>query len=133
MKKPQLGIFYLLVKTNKRTSNVQWRPVISNNRKAIENISGFLKFYLKNVALTIPHLLEGTRYFLELTRNVDQIPENALLVSFDVVGLCPHIAHDKCVEIMCHFLDKRKDESISSESLYRKASESLSSKCNAKA
>ena len=107
--------------------------MISNKRKAIENISGFLKFYLKNIVLTIPHLLEDTRYFLQLTRNVDQTPENALLVSFDVVGLFPHIAHDQGVEIMCHFLDKREDESVSSESLYRKASESLSSKCNAKA
>ena len=49
-----------------------------------------------------------------------------------MVGLFPHIAHDQGVEIMCHFLDKREDESVSSESLYRKASGSLSSKCNAK-
>ena len=41
------------------------------------------------------------------------MPENSLLVSFDVVGLYPHIPSDQGVEFMRRFLDKRKDQSAS--------------------
>ena len=53
--------------------------------------------------------------------NIGDIPENALLVSFDVVGLYPHIPHDQGVEIMRRFLDKREDQSVSSESICKLA------------
>ena len=55
---------------------------------------------------------------------LDQIgdaPQNALLISFDVVALYPHIPHDQGVEIMRSFLDKREDQSVSSESLCKLA------------
>ena len=44
-----------------------------------------------------------------------------LLVSFDVVGLYPHIRHDQGVEIVRCFLDKREDQSVSSETLCKLA------------
>ena len=59
-KKPQLGRFYLLPKVHKRTFNVPGRPVISNN---------------------------GTRDFLRRLNDLPEIPENTILVTFDVVGL----------------------------------------------
>ena len=64
VKKPQLGRFYLLSKAHKRTMNVPGRPVISNNGTATERILSFLDFHLKNIILTIPHVLEDTRVFL---------------------------------------------------------------------
>ena len=100
MKKPQLGRFYLLPKIHKRTPNVPGRPVISNNGRATENISTFLDFHLKNIVSTIPHTLEDTRDFLQRLNQISDIPENTLLVSFDVVGLYPHIPHHQGVKIM---------------------------------
>ena len=85
-KKPRMGRFYLLPKIHKRTSNVPGRPVISNNGTATESISAFLDFHLKNIVSTIPHILEDTRNFLQRYQ-IGDIPKNALLVSFDVVGL----------------------------------------------
>ena len=117
MKKPQLGRFYLLPKIHKRTSNVPGHPVISNNGTATENISAFLDFHLKNKVSTIPHVLEDTRDFLQRLNQIGDIPENVLLVSFDVVGLYPYIPHNQGVEIMRRFLDKREDQSVPSESL----------------
>ena len=58
---------------------------------------------------------------MQRLNQIGDIPENALLVSFDVVGLYPHIPHDQVVEIMRRFLDKREDESVSSESLCKLA------------
>ena len=95
--------------------------MISNNGTATENISAFLDFHLKNIVSTIPHTLEDTRDFLQRLNQIGDIPENALLVSFDVVGLYPHKPHDQGVKIMWRFLDKREDQSVSSESLCKLA------------
>ena len=94
--------------------------MISNNGTATENISAFLDFHLKNIVSTIPHTLEDTRDFLQRLNQIGDIPGNALLVSFDVVGLYQHIPHEG-VEIMRRFLDKREDQSVSSESLCKLA------------
>ena len=95
--------------------------MISNNGTATESISAFLDFHLKNIVSTIPHILEDTRDFLQHLNNIGDIPENALLVSFDVVGLYRHIRHDQGVEIVRCFLDKREDQSVSSERLCKLA------------
>ena len=50
-----------------------------------------------------------------------EIPENAYLVSFDVVGLYARIPHEEGLEIIKYFLDNREDQSVSSENLYRLA------------
>ena len=64
--------------------------MISTNGTATENITAFLDFHLKNIVSTILHVLEDTRDFLQCLNQIGNIPENALLVSFDVVGLYPH-------------------------------------------
>ena len=116
-KKPQLGRFYLLLKIHKRTFNVPGRPVISNNGIATENISAFLDFYLKPIVQTIPHILEGTRDFICRLNHLPEIPENAILVTFDVVGLYPNIPHEESIEIMKTFLNERDNKPVSTESL----------------
>ena len=117
VKKPQLGRFYLLPKIHKRTFNVPGRPVISNNGTATENISEFLDFHLKQIIPTIPHILEDTRDFLVRLNNLPDIPKEAILVSFDVVGLYPHIPHEEGIEIMKSYLEKRKHQNVTTSSL----------------
>ena len=48
-----------------------------------------------------------------------EVPGNAYLVPFDAVGLYPYIPHEEGLEILKCFLDKRKDQSVSSENLCR--------------
>ena len=117
VKNPQLGRFYLLPKIHKRTMNVPGRPVISNNGTATERISEYLDFHLKQIVPEIPHILEDTRDFLKRIADLSDIPENAILVSFDVIGLYPHIPHDDGLKFMKMFLDNRKDKTVSTESL----------------
>ena len=64
IKRPLLGRLYLLSKIHKRTSKVPGQPVISNNGSATENISALVDFHLKTIVSTVPHILEGARYFL---------------------------------------------------------------------
>ena len=121
VKKLQLGRFYLLPKIHKRTMNVLGRPAISNNEAAAERISSFLDCHLKNIIPTIPHILEDTREFLYKIEQLQNIPLGTLLVSFDVVGLYPHIPHDEGLQIMKKYLDKSEDQSVRSENLYKLA------------
>ena len=66
---------YLLPKINKRFYDVPGRPVISNCGTPTE-------IYIKD-----------TGDFLNKIKNINAIPENAILVTADVVGLYPSIPH----------------------------------------
>ena len=114
-------ILLLAIQMMQRISNIPRHPVILNNRTATENISGFLDFHLKNIVSTILHILRGTRDFLQRLNQIGDISENALLVSFDLVGLYSHISYNQGVKIMRRFLDKRENRSVSSESLFKLA------------
>ena len=131
MKKPQLGRFYVLPKIHKRRSNVPDRPAISSNgpATATENISSFLHFHLKAIISTIPHILGDTRDFLLPLNQLRDISGNALLVTFDAVGLYPHIPHKEGLKTMKRYLDKREDQSLSSDSLYKLAKIILKHNC----
>ena len=128
MKRPQLGRFYLLSKIYKRTSNVPRKPIIANiwywkwywNRK-YSWFSWFLPQNHCSVVLTVLHILQDTRDFSSRLNELCEIPKNAYLVSFDVVGLHPHIPHERGLEILKYFLDKREDQLVSSENLCRLA------------
>ena len=117
VKHPQLGIFYLLPKIHKRITNVPGRPVISNNGTATERISEYLDYHLKRIIPEVPHILEDTRDLLNRIKDLSDIPDDAILVSFDVVGLYPHIPHDDGLKFLKKFLDGRRDKSVSTESL----------------
>ena len=93
--------------------------MISNNGTATENISAFLDFHLRNIVSTIPHILEDTRDFLQCLNQIGDIPENALLVSFHVVHLYLTIKVSKLCRVS--FLNKREDQSVSSESFCKLA------------
>ena len=117
VKRPQLGRFYLLPKIHKRKTNVLGRSVISNNQTATENISSFLDFHLKNIVPTIPHILEDTKDFLKRINDIGEIPSGSLLVTFNVVGLYPHIPHEEGIETMKKYLNLREDQSVFTNSL----------------
>ena len=117
MKRTQLSRFYLWPKIHKRTSNVSGRHVISYNWSTTKNIFAFLGFLLNSIVSAIPHILEYTRDFLQRLDQIGDIPENDLLVSFDVGGLYLHMPHDQGVKIMRWFLDKCENQLVLTQSL----------------
>ena len=48
---------------------------------------------------------------------IKDLPEDSLLVSFDVVRLYPHIPHEEGFEIMKEFLNQREVKDISTKGL----------------
>ena len=40
-----------------------------------------------------------------------------MIVSFDVVGLYPHVPHEEGIETMAEYLETREDKTVSTKSL----------------
>ena len=89
-KTTNLGKFYLLPKIHKRLENVPGRPIISNCEVPNEKASEFLDFYLKSI------MQNGASYIKDSNdvKSKIDIPNDALLVTADVVGLYPSIPHE---------------------------------------
>ena len=88
---------------------------------ATENISAFVEYHLSSIIPSISRILKDTTDFLNRINNINSVPENAFLVTFDVVGLYPHIPHQEGIAAMRHYLDKRVNKDISTDSLCRLA------------
>ena len=94
-----LGKLYLLPKLHKRQSDVPGRSVISNCDTPTEKVSEFLDFHLKPIMRIGNSCMRDSSHFLEKIKNIRSVPDNALLVTSDVVGLYPSIPTSDLVEI----------------------------------
>ena len=56
--------------------------------------------------------IKDTGDFLDKTRNINAIPENAILVTADVIGLYQSIPHQAGLEALRETLDKRKTHKV---------------------
>ena len=88
-----LGKLYLLSKTHKRLFNVPGRPVISNCGTPTEKESEFLDSHLKTIMQESRSYIKDSADFINKFGQIGSIPENAILVTADVVGLYPIIPH----------------------------------------
>ena len=75
----------LLPKIHKRLSNVPGRPVISNFGTPTEKVSEFLDHHLKPIMQNGLSYIRDSQHFLEKIKTIGSVPENAILVTADVV------------------------------------------------
>ena len=115
--KPKLGRFYLLPKIHKRLHNVPVRAGTSNSGFFTENISAFLEYQLKSLSQKNKSFIKGTNDFLKKLNELRDLPDDFILSTIDVVGLYPNILHKEGLEAIRKVLDKREDQTISTESL----------------
>ena len=59
--------------------------------------------------------------FIKKTRTLDSIPENAYLVTADIVDLYPSIPHEAGLKALREVLDKREEHTIPTSGLIRMA------------
>ena len=91
-------IFYLLPKIHK--PGTPGRPIISGCNSPAANLSTYIDFYLKPIVKQLPSYIQDTTHFLRTLRSVNgRIPQNSILVTFDVKSLYTNIPHDE--EITC--------------------------------
>ena len=80
------------------------RPVISGCNTPTEKISEFVDYHLKPLIASIPSFVKDKNDFLHKLVDIDTLPEGAIKVSIDVVGLYPHIPHDEGLDAIRHAL-----------------------------
>ena len=97
LQRSQVGRFYLLPRICNRIFNVPGRQVISKYSTSTET-STYLDYHLKSLFPSIPHIIMDNQDFLRGINQINSILKDAILVSFDVVGLYPHIPHDEEME-----------------------------------
>ena len=98
---------YLLPKIHKRLHNVPGRPVISNCGSPTEKCSEFLDHHLKPIMQKGWSYIKDSGDFINKTKNLSIIPDNAILVTADVVGLYPSIPHEAGLRALREALDKQ--------------------------
>ena len=116
-----LGKMYLLPKIHKRLSDVPGRPVISNCGMPTEKVSEFLDYELKPVMQKGKSYIRDSGHFLEKIKNISTLPENAILVTADVVGLYPSIPHQAGLSALKEALENRSVKKIPTENLIKMA------------
>ena len=83
----KLEKLYSFPKINKRLAKVPGRPVISNYGTSTDKVSEYLDFLLKPVLEDGWSYIKDTGDFLNKIILLGKIPEGAILVTADVVGL----------------------------------------------
>ena len=94
-KSASFGKMYLLPKIFRTLDNVPDRPIISNCGSPAEKTSEFLRHHLQPIIKAALSYIKETNDFLSKLKNLGKIPENAFVVTTDVVGLYLSIPHNE--------------------------------------
>ena len=114
-----LGKLYLLPKIHKRLENVPGRPVMSSCGTPTEKVSEFLDYRLKPVMQTSQSYIKDSGDFLKKIKNLGSLPENAILVTADVVDLYPSRPHETGLQALKEELENRNHKEISTDKLLK--------------
>ena len=107
-----LGKLYLLPKIHKSLENGPGRPVISNCGTPTEKVSEFLDHHLKPVMQSGKSYIKDSGHILEKIKTLGCIPDNAILVTVNVVGLYPSIPDQAGLIALKEALDKNLSKKI---------------------
>ena len=61
--------------------------------------------------------IRDSQHFLEKIKTIGSVPKNVILVTADVMGLCPHIPHQTGLKALKEALEKRDIKKIPTEDL----------------
>ena len=65
--------------------------------------------------------IKNSGNFIKKTNNLNSIPKNVILLTANVVGLCPSIPHEVDLRALREALDKRDERTIPTEGLLKMA------------
>ena len=112
-----LGELYLLPKTHKGLFKVPGRLVIPNCDTPTEKVSEFLDSELKSVMEEGWSYIKDSGDFINKLKNIGHNPQDAIMVTADVVSLYPSIFHDARLDALRKALDNRENKKISADDL----------------
>ena len=115
------GKLYLLPKIHKRLSNVPGRPVHSNCGVPTEKVSEFLDSHMRPIMRSDWSYIKDSENFINKSRKLGKILDNAILVTVVAVALHPNIPNNVELRALKEALDKRKQNKIPTEDLVQMA------------
>ena len=100
---PRIPEFYTLTKIHKKIP--VGRPIMSGSSGPTERISSFVDSLLQPIAKKQKSYIKDTTDFINFVESI-KLPENAILVSFDVTALYTNIPQEEGINIVCSHYDK---------------------------
>ena len=116
-----VGKLYLLPRIHKRLSNVPRRPVISNCGTPTKKVLKYLDHHFQPVMEEGKSYIKDTSDFLDKLKDLVDMPEGAILVAADVVGLYPSIPHTEGLEVLRKQYNKFLHKKIRTEDIIKMA------------
>ena len=106
---PIRPVFYTLPKLHKSLENPPGRPIVAQTDSLLSPLSAFVDAYIKPFAQSLPSYIKDSTDFINKISNIQNIPDDALLVTLDVTSLYTNIPHDGGLEALKFFLLHRDD------------------------
>ena len=97
--------------------NVPGRPVLSNCGTPTEKVSEFLDSRLQPIMRKGLSYIKDSGNFISKIKRIGSVPDNAILITADVVGLYSSSSHDVGLKVLKQALDKREHKKIPTEDL----------------
>ena len=123
---PVPGRFYCTFKVHKEHKHGETPPprgIVSCSGTLSENIALYVENMIKDNGKTHSTYIEDTpdflRYILDLNKNTGGLPENAMLVVLDVVGLYDNIPPEEGVECVEESLKENQNSKVPKEFIAR--------------
>ena len=120
-KATNVGKLCLQPKIHKRIRNVPGCPVILDCGTPAEKVSEYLDHHLQLVMKEGKSCIKYTADFLDKLKDLGEIPEGAILMTADVVGLYPGILHTEGLEVLCKQYDKFLHKKVPTEDIIKMA------------
>ena len=120
-KATNLGKLCFQPKIHRRLSAVLGRPVISSCVTPTKKVVEYLDYILKPIMQESWCYIKDSGDFLEKIKNIGKIPEGAILVTADVIGLYPSISYGAGLEALQKILSERDSPKVPTEDIVRMA------------
>jgi hypothetical protein len=108
---PKTARFYLLPKIHK--PNNPGRPITNAINSPTSSIAEFVEFHLQPLVKKLKSYIQDTTDFLNKLDKIDNLPDEALLVTMDVKSLYTNIPHREGVNAVAQSLENNDGNSFS--------------------
>ena len=106
-------VFYHLPKIHKCKENPPGRPIVSGVSGPTEKLSKLVDYWIQPLVQATPAFLRDTTHFLQVVeewkQTYDPLPQEALFVTIDVVGLYSNIPHHEVETSLRAALTQHRD------------------------
>ena len=115
-----VGRFYQNFKLHKAHEGIPpERPIVSASGSITENLSHFVQHFIRDLATTHESYIQDTPDLLRELDKLENIPDNAILLTVDVTALYTNIQKEDALVSVEKLLEARQDKSMPTDFLIK--------------